>query len=99
MLITTCCNYESEIYYELCPDCKEHCDWEVIDNEEWELRNEYENQIKENKTTKLEILQTNAWETPEELEQWQKGVAQWLNERRSKKATKKTLTTNKTKKQ
>ena len=51
---------------------------------------------KENKTTKLEILQTTAWKTPEELEQWQKGVAQWLNERRSKKATKKKLITNKT---
>jgi hypothetical protein len=50
---------------------------------------------KENKTTKLEILQATAWETPEELEQWQKGVAQWLNEIRSKKATKKKLITNK----
>jgi hypothetical protein len=46
---------------------------------------------KENKTTKLEILQATAWETPEELEQWQKGVAQWLNEIRSKKATKKKI--------
>jgi hypothetical protein len=51
---------------------------------------------KEKKTNKLEILQTTAWKTPEELEQWQKGVAQWLNERRSKKATKKRLITNKT---
>ena len=51
---------------------------------------------KENKTTKLEILQTTAWKTPEELEQWQKGVAQWLNEIRSKKTTKKRLITNKT---
>jgi TfoX/Sxy family transcriptional regulator of competence genes len=51
---------------------------------------------KENKTTKLEILQATAWKTPEELDQWQRGVAQWLNERRSKKATKKKLITNKT---
>ena len=51
---------------------------------------------KENKTTKLEILQATAWETPEELEQWQKGVAEWLNEIRSKKATKKKSITNKT---
>ena len=51
---------------------------------------------KENETSKIEILQGSAWETPEELEQWQKGVAQWLNERRSKKVTKKKLTNNKT---
>lgn len=51
---------------------------------------------KESKTSKIEILQGTAWETPEELEQWQKGVAQWLNERRSKKVTKKKITTNRT---
>lgn len=44
---------------------------------------------KENKTSKIEILQTTAWETAEELDQMRKGVAQWLNERRSKKLTKK----------
>ena len=51
---------------------------------------------KENKTTKLEILQTTAWKTPEELEQWQKGVAEWLHEIRSKKTNKKLIKTNKT---
>lgn len=51
---------------------------------------------KENKTSKIEILQRTAWETPEELDKWQRGVAQWLNERRSKKVTKKKLITNKT---
>ena len=44
-------------------------------------------------TSKIQILQTKAWETPEELDKWQRGVAEWLNERRSKK-----LTTNKNKK-
>jgi hypothetical protein len=38
MLITTCCSYPSNTAYELCPDCKEHCDWENIDDEEWESR-------------------------------------------------------------
>jgi hypothetical protein len=47
MLINTCCGYGSHIAHELCPDCKEHCDWEVIDSEEWELRDEAENQIDE----------------------------------------------------
>jgi hypothetical protein len=51
---------------------------------------------KENKTSKIQVLQTKAWGSPEELEQMQKGVAQWLNERRSKKVTKKKLITNKT---
>jgi hypothetical protein len=47
MLINTCCGYESHTAYELCPDCKEHCDWEVIDDEEWDKRNDAENQIDE----------------------------------------------------
>jgi|LakMenEpi03Aug12_release.lakeMendotaPanAssembly.Ray.scaffolds.fasta_scaffold6681140_1 hypothetical protein len=51
---------------------------------------------KENKTTKLEILQTTAWATPEELDQMRRGVAEWLNEIRSKKVTKKKSITNKT---
>jgi hypothetical protein len=50
---------------------------------------------KENKTSKIEILQVTAWETPEELDKWQRGVAQWLNERRSKKTNKKPIKTNK----
>lgn len=52
MLINTCCNYESQIAYELCPECKERCDWEFIDEEEWELRNEAENQIEEEQINK-----------------------------------------------
>ena len=51
---------------------------------------------KENKNSKIEILERTAWETPEELDKWRRGVAQWLNERRSKKVTKKKLTNNKT---
>ena len=50
---------------------------------------------KESRTTKLEILQTTAWKTPEELDQWQRGVAEWLNEIRSKKTNKKRIKTNK----
>lgn len=46
---------------------------------------------KENKTNKIEILQRTAWETPEELDKWQRGVAEWLNERRSKKVNKKKI--------
>lgn len=46
---------------------------------------------KENKTSKIQVLETKAWSTPEELERWQKGVAEWLNERRSKKNNKKTI--------
>ena len=34
MLINTCCGYESEISYDLCPECHEHCDWEDLDEEE-----------------------------------------------------------------
>jgi len=52
MLINTCCGYESEISYDLCPECFEHCDWEFIDDEEWELRNEAENQIEEEQINK-----------------------------------------------
>ena len=34
MPISTCCGYESEISYDLCPECHEHCDWEDLDEEE-----------------------------------------------------------------
>ena len=44
-----------------------------------------------NKTSKIQVLETKAWSTPEELERWQRGVAQWLNERRSKKTNKNPL--------
>jgi hypothetical protein len=54
MLINTCCGYESHTAYEICPECKEHCDWEVIDEEEWNLRNDAENQIDESKIIKNE---------------------------------------------
>ena len=47
------------------------------------------------KTSKIQVFQTTAWETPEELDQWQRGVAEWLNERRSKKTSKKPIKTNK----
>jgi hypothetical protein len=47
------------------------------------------------KTNKIQVLQTTAWKTPEELDQWQRGVAEWLNEIRSKKTSKKPIKTNK----
>ena len=53
MLITTCCSYPSNTAYELCPDCLEHCDWEVIDEDEWNLREDEENKIEEEKINKL----------------------------------------------
>jgi hypothetical protein len=34
MYINTCCGWETEYPTELCPDCKEHCDWEDLDEEE-----------------------------------------------------------------
>jgi len=52
MLINTCCSYTSYTAYELCPDCKEHCDWEVIDDEEWELREEHEKEMEQIKINK-----------------------------------------------
>jgi hypothetical protein len=36
MLINTCCGYESEITYDLCPECFEHCDWEELEEEDEE---------------------------------------------------------------
>jgi hypothetical protein len=47
------------------------------------------------KTSKIKVLQTTAWDTPEELELMRKGVAQWLNERRIKKPVKNPLKPNK----
>jgi len=45
MLINTCCGYESEISYDLCPECHEHCDWENLDEEEIQKDIDAENQI------------------------------------------------------
>jgi hypothetical protein len=53
MYINTCCGWETNYPTELCPECHEHCDWEVIDQEEWEKRLESENQIEENKLNKI----------------------------------------------
>jgi hypothetical protein len=36
MQINTCCGYESEITYDLCPECFEHCDWEELEEEDEE---------------------------------------------------------------
>lgn len=36
MYINTCCGWESNITYDLCPECKEHCDWELLDEDEIE---------------------------------------------------------------
>jgi hypothetical protein len=47
MMLSTCCSYASVTAYELCPDCKEHCDWETIDDEEWESRDEADNQLEQ----------------------------------------------------
>jgi len=54
MLINTCCGYASYTAHETCPECKEHCDWEVIDDEEWQSREEAENQIDNSKILKNE---------------------------------------------
>jgi hypothetical protein len=50
MLINTCCGYESEISYDLCPDCHEHCDW--VDEDELEADRQTENQIEEEQINK-----------------------------------------------
>jgi hypothetical protein len=50
MLINTCCGYESEISYDLCPECLEHCDWE--DEDELEEDRQTENQIEEEQINK-----------------------------------------------
>jgi hypothetical protein len=53
MRLSTCCGAETDMTeIGICPDCLEHCDWEVIDEDEWELRNEAENQIEEEKINK-----------------------------------------------
>ena len=55
MAYSTCCGAYSRMpEIDICPDCKEHCDWEVIDDEEWDLRNDAENQIDESKINKNE---------------------------------------------
>ncbi len=51
-MLSTCCSYPSVTAYELCPDCKEHCDWENIDDEEWELRDEADNELEQIKINK-----------------------------------------------
>jgi len=52
MLINTCCGYESEISYDLYPECFEHCDWENLDEDELEQDKETENQIEEEQNNK-----------------------------------------------
>ena len=52
MLINTCCGYESEITYDLCPECHEHCDWEELDKDELEADRQTENQIEEEQINK-----------------------------------------------
>ena len=46
-MLSTCCSYASVTAYELCPDCKEHCDWETIVDEEWESRDDADNQLEQ----------------------------------------------------
>ncbi len=60
MLISTCCSYTSHTAYDICPDGKEHTDWEVIDDEEWQLREEAENQnavLSTNKTINTMLVE------------------------------------------
>ena len=52
MLINTCCGYESEISYDLCPECHEHCDFEEDEEEEIEKDIETENKIEEEQINK-----------------------------------------------
>ena len=37
MYINTCCGWESNTTYDLCPECKEHCDWELLDEDEVDI--------------------------------------------------------------
>ncbi len=53
MYISTCCGWETNYPSELCPDCKEHCDWEDLDEEEKKQDLENENQIEENQINKI----------------------------------------------
>lgn len=34
MYINTCCGWESYTQLDLCPECKEHCDWELIEEDQ-----------------------------------------------------------------
>jgi hypothetical protein len=55
MLINTCCGYESEISYDLCPECLEHCDWEEeeeLTEEEKQLDADTERAIEEEQFNK-----------------------------------------------
>jgi hypothetical protein len=45
MYINTCCGWETEYPTELCPDCKEHCDWEDLDEDELKEDEQTENNI------------------------------------------------------
>jgi hypothetical protein len=47
MYINTCCGWESNYPSELCPECKEHCDWEDLDQDELEQDEETENNIEQ----------------------------------------------------
>jgi len=44
MLINTCCGYESEITYDLCPECFEHCDWEDLEELEEDINKDEQDQ-------------------------------------------------------
>ncbi|MGI9138567.1 MAG: hypothetical protein ACR2IM_05960 [Sediminibacterium sp.] len=50
MLINTCCGWESDIAYDLCPECHEHCDWEDLDELEEDIQ--AENQLEEEQINK-----------------------------------------------
>ena len=47
MYINTCCGWESDTTYDLCPECKEHCDWELLDEEEIEEDTKANDQVDE----------------------------------------------------
>jgi hypothetical protein len=47
MALSTCCGWESYTTYDLCPECKEHCDWEEIDQEDIIEDQKTEDQINE----------------------------------------------------
>lgn len=47
MYINTCCGCESNTTYDLCPECKEHCDWELLDEDEIEEDTKANNEVDE----------------------------------------------------
>lgn len=52
MYINTCCGWESYTQLDICPECKEHCDWELIYEDQY-----IEDELKEDEQTENNIEQ------------------------------------------